>query len=189
MNDSNFRGAIPKKHNQSKIPDDEAPVFLAIGKLRQAHGFRGEINMEVLTDFPERIREGNEVFLGDEHQPLRIKSVRPKDRLLLLSFDGYEDRDSVELLRNQIVFSRADNLPDLPADSFYHHQLLGLRVMDETGSDLGIISEILATGSNDVFVVHRDENSEILLPAIESVILKVDLENHEMIVRPPEWAQ
>jgi len=173
-------------HNTDS-PDRGEPVFLAVGCLRHAHGLQGEINMEVYTDFPERLRSGAQVYIGDSHTPLCITRSRMKGKLMLLTFEGYQDCDQVNAFRNEVVYSRRDKLPSLPEGQYYHHQLLGLRVLDETGAELGTLSEILETGANDVYVVRSPGRSELLLPAIESVIVKVDLGNGSIISRPPVW--
>ena len=187
MNDPNTLIAIQKDRANTDSPAGGEPVFLAVGRLRQAHGVRGEINLEIFTDFPERLHAGGQIFVGDVHKPLRIASVRPKDRLLLLSFEGYDDRDEVQILRNEIVYTRSDQIPTLPEDHYYHHQLIGLQVIDETGIPLGILIEIFETGANDVYVVRPVAGKEILLPAIDTVILKVDLERQEITVHQPVW--
>jgi len=93
----------------------------------------------------------------------------------------------VAAFRNQYLYVRADELPPLPEGEYYHHQLLGLRVFDLQGNLLGVLSEILETGANDVYVVRDEGGSEILLPVIEGVILEVDLGARRLIVNPPEW--
>ena len=173
-------------HNTAS-PVRGEPVFLAVGRLRHAHGLQGEISMELYTDFPERLRPGTQVYIGDSHKPLRITRSRMKDKLMLLTFEGYQDCDQVNVFRNEMVYSRSDKLPSLSEGQYYHHQLLGLRVLDETGAELGTLSEILETGANDVYVVRSPGRPELLLPAIESVIIKVDLEKGSIISRPPEW--
>ncbi len=178
----------PRRDTQpTDSPVRGEPVFLAVGCLRHSHGLQGEIGMEVYTDFPERLRPGTQVYVGDTHITLSITRSRMAGKLMLLTFDGYLDCDQVNVFRNKIVYSRSDKLPSLPEGQYYHHQLLGLRVLDETGVELGILSEILETGANDVYVVRSSGGSELLLPAIESVIIKVDLEIGSIISRPPEW--
>ncbi len=76
------------------------PLFLAVGKLRRPHGVRGEILLEVLTDFPERFQAGAVVYVGPRRVPLTIRSVRPHRGMLLVAFEGYENRDTVGMLRN-----------------------------------------------------------------------------------------
>jgi len=179
----------PDDDPEAGSPKSGEPVFLAVGRLRRAHGIHGEILMDILTDFPERLRARKTVYIGDEHRPLKITHVRRQHMALLITFEGVEDSDAAGLLRNQIVYVRADALPDLPEGEYYHHQLLGIAVVDENGQPVGFLSEILETGANDVYLVISPEGKETLLPAIEAVVLEVNLERREMRVRLPEWDQ
>ncbi len=160
------------------------PLFLAVGKLRRPHGVRGEILLEVLTDFPERFQAGAVVYVGPRRVPLTLRSVRAfRDDLLLVAFEGYADRDAVGVLRNQLVLVPAEEAPPLAEDEVYYHQLLGLQVVTDQGRPLGRLVEILETGANEVYIVRPEEGGpEILLPAIDEVVLKVDLEQGVMVV-------
>jgi 16S rRNA processing protein RimM len=168
-------------------PQPGGPVFLAVGFLRRPHGIQGEILMEVLTDFPERLRSGKLVHVGENHQPMRITHKRSQDQELLLTFAGIDTPEAAGNLRNQRVYIKADALPELPEGEYYHHQLLGLKVIDEAGLEVGSLTEIIETGANDVYVTNSVEGKETLFPAIESVILGVDLGRNEMRVRLPDW--
>jgi len=158
------------------------PAFLAVGKLRRPHGVHGEILMEVWTDFPERLRPGSVLYVGPDRLPLQIRTCRWHGKHLLVSFEGYTDRDTVGVLRNLwVLVPTADRQP-LPEGEYYHHELIGLRVLTDEGRDLGVLIAILETGANDVYVVETQEGLEVLLPAIDDVILSVDLERKEMRV-------
>ena len=175
----------PRKHqNQSETgsPTSGEPVFIVVGKLHRPHGVKGEMILEVLTDFPERLRRGRQVFIGPEHTPRVLGSRRPYNDDLLVSFQGYSDLEAVASMRNQLVYARADQLPPLPEGDYYHHEIVGLKVFSEAGAYLGTVNEILETGSNDVYVIQPDSGPELLLPVLESVILNVDLERGEMQV-------
>jgi 16S rRNA processing protein RimM len=163
-------------------PGEGEPVFLVIGKLRRPHGIQGEILMDVLTDFPERLEKGVIIYLGDQHRPLKIRSCRWQNKAMLLTFDGFMDPETAGQLRNELLYVRADDRPPLPEGEYYHHQLLGLEVVDENGKPLGVLTKILDTGANDVYVVQPARGQEILLPAIEQVILDIDLERKQMRV-------
>ncbi|MHB8087500.1 MAG: ribosome maturation factor RimM, partial [Anaerolineaceae bacterium] len=82
---------LPKKGS----PQSGGPVFLTIGKLQRTHGVKGEIVMELMTDFPEKILPGNIVFIGSKQQPYEIASVRPAADKMLISFKGFNDCDQV----------------------------------------------------------------------------------------------
>jgi 16S rRNA processing protein RimM len=163
------------------------PAFLVVGRLRSSHGVKGEISMDILTDFPKRLKTGKQVYVGTDHRPLVISHVRGKNKLMLITFEGFDDCDQVNTLRNLLVYVWVDNLPVLPENEFYFHQLIGLNVIDVAGTPLGILEEVLETGANDVYVVRSPEGGEILLPAVDEVILNIDLTQHLMTVHPQEW--
>jgi 16S rRNA processing protein RimM len=173
---------LNQSQDNTGLPSSGEPVFLAVGRLRKAHGVQGEMQMDVLTDFPERLKKGQTLYAGDEHKPLRVCKVRSMNQVLLIAFEGYSTPEQVAELRNQIVYVNASTLPPLGEDEYYHHQLLGIRVIDETGENLGILTDILETGANDVYVIQRQSGPDLLLPAIEETILSIDLEKGEMKV-------
>lgn len=159
----------------------EEPVFVLIGRLQRVHGIDGEIAMRVFTDFPQRIRHGKQVFIGEAHRQMIIESVRPKAELLLLTFKGITTREAAEELTNLEVFVETRNLPKLPEGKYYHHQIMGLQVYE--GEELlGQISEIIETGANDVFVIRQTSGGELLIPNIPEVVLAVELEEKRMLV-------
>jgi 16S rRNA processing protein RimM len=167
--------------NAPGSPDGE-PVYLVVGFLRRAHGLRGELIMDLHTDFPERLRSGKKLFVGDEHKPMTLASVRPHAKGVLVKFKGIEDSDAAGLFRNQWVYVKSSDVPSLPEGKLYQHELFGFEVVDENGSSLGELVEILVTGANDVYVVRNSEGREILLPAIPSVVLELDRERRLMRV-------
>jgi 16S rRNA processing protein RimM len=159
--------------NSSGSPDGE-PVYLVVGFLRRPHGLRGEIMMDLHTDFPERFRSGRKLFAGDEHKPLTLSSARSHAKGMLVKFKGIENPEDAGQLRNQWVYVRAADVPSLPEGQIYQHELFGFDVLDESGNSLGELVEIIETGANDVYVVRNKSGKEILLPAIASVILETD---------------
>ena len=165
----------------SLIPGE--PEFLVVGKLGKPHGVRGEIVMDVYTDFPERLQQGVTVFIGAVHLPLLVNKCRPHTRGLLMSFDGYQAREEVAELRNQLVHVRTADRPSLDEGEYYHHELLGLQMIDEEERTLGTVERILETGANDVYVVKDENGAELLIPAIEPVILKIDLKKNQILFR------
>lgn len=159
------------------------PVFLAIGQLGKPHGVQGEISMTIMTDFPERILAGTIIFVGPEHQTIKVRRVRPSGSKLLLTLTDVQTREQAEAYRNLLVYIRREEIPPLPDGEYYYHELLGLRVQAEDGQDLGHLEEILPTGANDVYLIRLPNGRELLLPVIEGVLLNVDLQQKVMSVR------
>ncbi len=164
------------------------PVFLAVGFLRRAHGLQGEVVMDILTDFPERLVRGKVVYAGDEHIRLTIRSLRSKGKQVLIAFEEISDPESAVPLRNQYLFVRSDEIPPLPEGEYYHHELLGLNVFTPSGKRLGTLAEILETGANDVYIIRgEDDDTELLVPAIPEFIVEIRLAERAIIISPPEW--
>ncbi len=164
--------------------DNHEPEFLAVGKFRRPHGVRGEIVMSVWTEFPERLEPGIKIYVGDEYIPYHIRSVRCHRDDLLVALNEFDNREEVGGLRNQIVSVPAADLPELDDGEIYLHQIIGMTVINsEDDQNLGRIVEIIETGANDVYIVRPTTGSELLLPAIEDVILAIDLETQEILVK------
>jgi 16S rRNA processing protein RimM len=155
--------------------------FLAIGRVQRPHGVRGELLLETLTDSPEHLAEVETVYLGDEAMPHKLENVRFHRRQLLIRLADCADRDRADLYRGQLVQIRVEQAAPPPPGSYYHHQVIGLSVVTKEGEALGVVAEILETGANDVYVVRSDQG-EILLPALNNVILKIDLDAQRMTV-------
>jgi len=172
----------PAKAGKSGSPSKGEPVYLAVGLLRRPHGVHGEILMEVYTDFPERLEDGTTVFLGAKHKPATIRHIRHHNEGLLFSFEGVDTPESAGLLRKQLVYVKTATRPALPAGQYYHHQMIGMTVVDDSGNELGRLTEIIQTGANDVYVVLSGTGKELLLPSIKQVVLDVDVESNRMIV-------
>jgi 16S rRNA processing protein RimM len=168
--------------NAAGSPLPGEPVFLAIGKLRRAHGVHGEILMEVFTDFPERIKPGALMYLGSEHTPMHLLKYRGHREGLLISLEGYSTPEEVGELRNLIVYVSTADRPPLPEGEYYHHQLIGLRVLSDTQLSLGTVAEILETGASDVLVVRPEHGPEVLIPLADAFILEINLARGEIIV-------
>ena len=162
----------------------EPVVYLAVGTLRRSHGIRGDLLVDVITDFPERLKPGTLVYLGDKKQPLKITRRKPHNDGLILGFEGVNTAEQTANYRTQMIYVKADDRPSLPDGEYYHHQVLGLKVIDEGDNLLGLISEIIVTGANDVYVVKTEGTParEILIPAIQQVILDVNLADKIMRV-------
>jgi 16S rRNA processing protein RimM len=162
------------------------PEFLAVGKIRKPHGVKGEMEMEILTDFPDRIRPKKILYFGETHCPKQIISTRWKNTLMLIFLEGVSTLEAAAMARNEIAYVKTDELPSLPKGEYYHHEILGLNVIDAKQQFLGTVKEILITGANDVYVVQNENLDEILIPALKSVLENVDLVRGEIIVNLPE---
>lgn len=154
-------------------PEGREPQFLAVGKVLRPHGVRGELLLEVQTHSPTHLAEVDAVYLGEAHAPHALLASRMHRKQLLIKIEGCSDRTQAELLRGMLVSVAVKDAAPLKPGEYYHHQIIGLSVISDEDEPLGTVVEIVETGANDVYVVSGPQG-ELLLPAIKSVVLKIE---------------
>ncbi|MBC8264225.1 MAG: 16S rRNA processing protein RimM [Anaerolineales bacterium] len=157
------------------------PRYLVIGRVAKPWGMWGEVKVEVMTDFPDRFSLLRKVYLGPEAVPFALKGFRLHKGAALLKLEGCHDRTTVEKLRGQLVQIPIEEAIPLEQDEYYEHQIVGLAVWTAGGEYLGKVDEVISTGANDVYLV-RGEGREVLIPAIEDVVLEINLAQGRMVV-------
>ena len=168
------------------MPADQPP-FLLLGQVQRPHGVRGELRIEIMTAYPDRIVPGMEVYMGTDPQDTnsaviyKITNVRSHQHLLILRLEGVDDRESADLLRKHYVMVTLEDAVPLEEGEYYLYQVIGLRVRTEDGEDLGQVAEVIETGANDVYVINGPRG-EILLPAIDECVREVDIEGGSITV-------
>jgi len=166
--------------DEGSIPSE--PAFLAVGRVLRPHGVRGELRVEIHTDFPERFGIYRQVYLGPGYVPYEIEGHRFHQGRVLLKLREVIDRTAAEVLRGQWVYIAVEDTVPLAKGEVYLHQMLGLRVETVENEDLGEVVDLIETGANLVYVV-RGVQGEILIPDIPNVIEAIDLEAGKLIVR------
>jgi len=164
------------------------PCYLTVGQVLRPHGIRGELRVRIVTDYPERLGQHTHFYLARPDSPEKarrypVEKQRFNKKTLLLKLAGYDDRDSAGELRGMLVQIPIEEAVPLEVGEYYHFQLVGVQVETEDGEPLGQVVEVIDTGANDVYVV-RGPRGELLLPALDDVILELDLEAKRMVVRP-----
>ena len=155
--------------------------LVVVGICSGPTGIHGEIRVRSFTDNPRRFIVGNTVIIKET--PRQIEKARTYRRQLIVKFTGVDNPDQAQQLNNENICIKEDSVEDLPEDQYYHFQLLGINVITNKGRQLGTLTEILTTGSNDVYVIMGKE--EVLVPAISDVVVSVDVVSREMIVDLP----
>ena len=154
---------------------------MVVARLVRPHGLDGALRMRSYSDNPRRFQPGQPLTAGGREY--RIRACQPlPDGHAILRLDGVHSVAAARILAGEWVYAAADTAPELPPGEYYHFQLVGLTVITDAGETLGQIREVLATGSNDVYVVAAADGGEILLPAIEQVIREIDLPAGRMLV-------
>lgn len=160
---------------------EPSPEYLIVGQIVAPFGIRGEVKVSLDTDFPELVLQAESLYIGTPPVCCQVEWARPHKRMVRLKLVGCDGRDAAEARRGQLVQILRDDAPTLGEDEYYYHELIDLDVWTDEGEWLGRVAEVWPTGSNEVLVV-RGSEGEILLPAIEPVILKVDLEAQRILI-------
>ena len=160
--------------------------LIAVARIITPHGVRGEVKLQPLTDFPHRFAETESLLLADGTRMI-LESARLQRDTVLAKFKGMDTPEAWIPFRRQELFITEDALMPLPEGQYYIHQIIGLEVVDESGAVQGTVGDVLQTGSNDVYVVKSSDDKEILLPAIDTVVKRIDLPAGRMIVVLPEY--
>ncbi len=162
--------------------------LIILGKVVGTHGIRGELRIACYSGEYDTLIGLRELLLrGAQGELLEIpiSSVRLHSGKALVKLSQYDDINAVNhLVGRDVVVSRSQ-LPELEDDEYYWYDLIGLRVLTESGEELGTLAEIFATGSNDVYVV-RSGKREYMIPALEDVVSEINLAAGTMKVSPME---
>ena len=170
---------LPKINSQSAVMKSFEPAFITIGLVLAPWGIKGNLRVEVVTDFPQRFSPSSIVYINQ--QPMNIDTVEWRKGQAIIKLHGVDGVEEAQRLRRQTIEIHHSQLRPLPEGEYYHFQLIGLEVWTTQGELLGNITEILTTEANDNYVVHSTKG-EILIPAIEDVIKSIDLDKGRMVI-------
>ena len=158
---------------------------LNVGRIGKAHGILGEATIEVRTDAAEDRFAIGAVLETESHGNLTVASARVHNGILLLSFDGIEDRNAIEGLRNELLYADVDiDAPGLDKDDYHVLQLIGCKAYLVDGDEFGEVTEVLNLPGQDVLVI-KSESAETLIPFVRQLVPIVDIKARRMTVIPP----
>jgi 16S rRNA processing protein RimM len=163
--------------------------LVAIGRVVKPQGRKGEVLVEPLSDRPDRFPRLRAAYVaapGGGSREVVVQSCWPHKGRFVLKLAGVDSIDDAEGYRGLELRIGEEELAVLPAGSFYHHQLKGLRVEDESGRGLGVAADLMDTGAGSPVVVVRGPRGELLIPLAEPFVRNVDLAGGRMVVAVPE---
>ncbi|MBI4317234.1 MAG: 16S rRNA processing protein RimM [Chloroflexi bacterium] len=158
-------------------------THLAIGRILGARGLSGELKVHVLTDFPQRFSHLKTVLVGDELEPYVVERARLHRGIVIVKLKDCNTANEAARLRGKMLSVPLEEAVPLPPGQYYWYQIIGLEVWTAQGQFVGVVADILPTGSADVYVVQA-EDREVLIPAIEDVIKAIDLDGRRIVIEP-----
>lgn len=158
--------------------------LLQVGIISTTHGIRGEVKVYPTTDDAARFKTLKQVILdtGKEQLELEISQVKFFKNLVILKFKGIDHINDVECYKGKSLFVTREHAVELGENEYFIADLIGLSVVTDDGEALGVLKDVLQTGANDIYVVQKDKEPELLIPAIKDCISAVDISAGSMKV-------
>jgi 16S rRNA processing protein RimM len=163
-------------------------AFVEIGTVTGAHGVKGLVRVQSHAGGPGLLAPGKTLWLKEKSgvRRVRVTSSAPHGAALLLGIEGIFDRNAAQALQGRALLIRRKDLPPAGPGEYYWVDLIGLSVTTREGAPLGALVSIIPTGANDVYVVQDGAGKETLVPALDWVVLDINLETRAMVVDLPE---
>ena len=158
--------------------------YLIVGRIVRPHGIKGWIEIFPLTDNLKRFEPGTEFMLKTPvagRNRILLREVAWKKERVLAAVEGVSDRNEAEaLVGTEIAVPEAQG--EKPIDAYWHDDIIGCRVLTDTGVELGLVTEILRTGGHDIYAV--GEKRRYLIPAVKEIVLSIDLKEKTITIKP-----
>ncbi|OIQ74775.1 ribosome maturation factor RimM [mine drainage metagenome] len=161
-------------------------MLLVVGRIGRAHGLRGEVTIEIRTDQPElRFADGSVLATDPESVgPLKVRHAKDHSGRMLITFEGIDDRNSAEQLRNTLLLAEVDPDEASDDDEYYDFQLIGSSVELLDGSNIGEVAEVIHLPSQDMLAITH-QGRELLVPFIHQFVPEVDIKAKRIVISPP----
>lgn len=160
--------------------------YFEIGHISNTHGLRGEMKVRPFTEDKKRYEELEKILIDikGDYKEYDIESVRYQKDIVLLKLKGVDDIDAAEKLKNNYIYIQREDAKDLQEDEYFIADLIGLEVF-ENETLVGTLDDVFTAGASDVYVIKRKGKKDLLLPALKSIVKKVDVENKRIDVEIP----
>jgi len=164
--------------------------YFEVGKIVNTHGVRGEVKVIPLTDEPKRYNKLKSAYISDKisenMQKYTFEGVKYHKNFVILKIKDINNANEAEKLKGKFIIINREDAVKLPKDSFFICDLINCEVYDENANKLGVLVDVLQTGSNDVYVVRRENKKDILIPALKSEVKEVSIEDKKITVDLPQ---
>ena len=158
--------------------------YLEIGQIVNTFGIKGMVKVKPFTDNIERFSNLEKIYIKNKsgQTEYKIQEIKYHKNMVLIKFEGIENPEQADLLRNSYLIVDRETEEPLEAGRYYIVDMIGLDVFTDDNEYLGKLEDIYNTGSNDIYVVKNELGKQVLLPAIEDVIKNIDMDNKKVIV-------
>jgi 16S rRNA processing protein RimM len=156
--------------------------LLAVGKIVNTHGLKGEVKVISLSDDDTRFKKLKDVYIDGKKE--KIIGCKLQPGRVVLKIEGVETIEEAQKLKNKLIEVTRENAIKLPNDTYFVADLIGCTIYDEDKNDLGKIFDVLFTGSNDVYWVKGKK--ELLIPVLKDIVLDINIETKSVTIKNVE---
>jgi 16S rRNA processing protein RimM len=159
--------------------------YIPVGKFSRTQGLKGNLKILLKTKGSKSLARARKIYLEKakgQFESYDISELSMGHSFVLVKLDKVTGLEDSSRLVGQEVFIKSEDLPELGEGEYYHYQILGCGVYTEKGDYLGTVSEIFSTGANDIYRVTQDQGKEYLIPAVNSVLISVDLKEKKITI-------
>ena len=164
--------------------ENKSPTFLIVGKIIKPHGIRGGLKVLPITKDPDRFKQLESIYIGDENLPkasYTLEQVSYTPRHLVVYLKGINNRNDAETLRDAYLYVPAEQALELPEGSFYYYELVGMSVQDQEGRTLGLVKDVVDYPAHRMFVVDID-GRDVLIPDVQDIVKKIDAQKRMIAI-------
>ncbi|MDD4376590.1 MAG: ribosome maturation factor RimM [Eubacteriales bacterium] len=155
---------------------------IKIGKIVNAVALKGEVKVYHYTDYKERFEEINELII--DNKKYKIENVRYQKEIAIIKLEGINDRTMAENIKDKDIYITENDLRELPEDTYYIKDLVGLKVVDyQSGDTIGTVSDVLQNSAQDIYTVKLENGKEIMIPAVSEFIKEISMDEKNIKVK------
>ena len=158
--------------------------YIEFGKIVNTHGIKGEVKIYSYTDNPSNILKLKKVYI--ENVEYQVERIRLTSNMFILKLKGIDRIEDTESIKNKEIYRVVLKKEKESTDEFFVRDLIGLDIVDEEENKIGILKDVINTGANDIYIVKREAQKELLLPAIKQVVKNIDIKNKKIVVKVME---
>lgn len=154
---------------------------IKIGQIVNVVALKGEVKVYNYSDYKERFEELDYIYIDDKKT--NIEKVRYMKEMAILKLEGTNDRSAAEALKGKNIFIGEDQLRELPEDTYYIKDLIGLEIRDQEDNKIGKLKDVIQNSAQDLYEIELENKNITLIPAVEEFILDINLEEKYIKVK------
>lgn len=162
-------------------------AYIQVGKIINTHGVKGNLKILSLTDNANRFDELKSLFIGEEKLKVNIERVWTKKKFVIMKFKEFSDINQVLDYKGEYIYIDEEDKVQLPEDTYFIYDIIGCKVVDTSGNDIGIVKDVMTNMANDVYVVEDlILEKEYLIPAVKHIVVEVNIKDKVITIEPIE---